>query len=165
MQGLLPADEMGGNELDRQLLDGRYCEIRMLYYLGKDLIRWLDQCMEVISRDAELVDNGVRRASLAQLLVACSPPRIAEKLSHWGVADYSSIFRRAIGLHAVFTDLPSRGLLADDFVRQHHYYADALFVALLENGVYARIRPEDFQFELYASGEYTKMLEAEWDPQ
>ena len=39
LQGLLPSSGQSQDELDRALLDGRFCEIRMLFYVGKDLTR------------------------------------------------------------------------------------------------------------------------------
>ena len=69
LQGLLPTGERTAEELDRALLDGRYCEIRMLYYVGKDLVRWIDQCLEHIERHPELRDAGIRYQSFAAYLV------------------------------------------------------------------------------------------------
>ncbi len=46
LQGLLPSGERTTEDLDRALLDGRYCEIRMLFYVGKDLVRWIEQCLD-----------------------------------------------------------------------------------------------------------------------
>ena len=37
LQGFLPRDETPAYDLDQQLLRGRYAEIRMLYYIGKDV--------------------------------------------------------------------------------------------------------------------------------
>ena len=165
LQGLLPGSELGAEELNRRLLDGRYCEIRMLFYVGKDLTRWLEQCMEVVVRDPELRETGIQQESFSQLLVDSAPGPVQEKLRQWGVTDYRGIFRRALGLHAVFADLPSRELLPDSFVRSHHRYADALFACALETAHFARIRANDFPFELYASGEYSKLLEAQWGQQ
>src|ERR1700691_1775501 len=65
LQGLLPTGERSAEELDRALLDGRYCEIRMLFYVGKDLVRWIKQCLEHISHTPDLRDAGVRYQSFA----------------------------------------------------------------------------------------------------
>src|SRR5579863_5505375 len=46
LQGLLPSGERSTDDLDKSLLEGRYCEIRMLFYVGKDLTRWIDQSLE-----------------------------------------------------------------------------------------------------------------------
>src|SRR5437868_13782986 len=54
LQGLLPAGERDNVDLEKALLDGRYQEIRMLFYVGRDLVRWLQQCMEFVNRDPEL---------------------------------------------------------------------------------------------------------------
>ena len=88
LKGLLPAEELGVEELNRRLLDGRYDEVKMLYYVGKDLSRWLDQCMEVVGRDGELRDKGIERESFAELLVEDAPDTVREKMLHWGVVDY-----------------------------------------------------------------------------
>ena len=49
LQGFLPRDETPALDLDRQLLRGRYAELRMLYYIGKDVTRWTEQCVETLS--------------------------------------------------------------------------------------------------------------------
>jgi len=151
LHGLLPAGELGLEELNRRFLDGRYHEVRMLYYVGKDLSRWLDQCMEV-----------VRRESFAELLVEDAPDAVREKMQRWGVVDYKSIFRRALGLHAVFAAVPERESLSDSFLQHHHRYADGLYECRQRAGPFAAISRSDFPFEIYASGEYTKLLEKEW---
>ena len=43
LQGLLPSGELSVEELELRLLDGRYCELRMLFYVGRDLMRWIEQ--------------------------------------------------------------------------------------------------------------------------
>src|ERR1700689_5118054 len=65
LQGLLPSGEPTNDEPDRALLDGRYCEIRMLFYVGKDLGRWIEQCLEHIGRDPALATRGIRYQSFA----------------------------------------------------------------------------------------------------
>ena len=150
LQGLLPDSELGAEELHRRLLDGRY---------------WLEQCMEVVVRDPELREAGIQQESFSQLLVDSAPGPVHAKLRQWGVMDYRGIFRRALGLHAAFADLPSHELLPESFLRSHHRYADALFACALENAHFARIRANDFPFELYASGEYSKLLEVQWGEQ
>ena len=46
LQGFLPQDDVSLEELDSRLLLGRYAELRMLYYIGKDLTRWIEQCVD-----------------------------------------------------------------------------------------------------------------------
>src|SRR5271170_2794400 len=60
LQGLLPSGERSNEELDRALIDGRYCEIRMLFYVGKDLVRWIEQCLEHTRGFPELRDRTVK---------------------------------------------------------------------------------------------------------
>ncbi len=162
LQGMIPSGELTRIELDERLLSGRYAEIRMLFYVGRDLLRWIDQCMDVVDRDAELKRTGMCYQAFAALLVDDPPRRVREKLKKWGVADYRSIFARALGLNAVFADMPPRELMADEFVRHYYRYADQLHLSrqLLWN--FSEIKPQQFEFELYASGEYSRMLEREW---
>src|SRR6202795_1622160 len=68
LQGLLPTGERSSDDLERALLDGRFCEIRMLFYVGKDLLRWIDQCLELVSRSPALSDSGIRYQSFAAYL-------------------------------------------------------------------------------------------------
>src|SRR5579864_7899913 len=80
LQGLLPAGESSRDDLDRLLLDGRFSEMRMLYYVGKDLLRWIEQCLEFLERNHAAVPEGVRYQSFAALLVDDAPERVREKL-------------------------------------------------------------------------------------
>lgn len=162
LQGLLPSGQMTREELDRKLLDGRFCEIRMLFYVGKDLLRWIDQCMELAERDEELKKAGFCYQAFAAVLTEDPPRKIREKLKNWGVADYKSIFTRALGLNAVFHEAPQRHQLSDDFIRHYYRYADQLFACRQLLWSFGEIRPAQFDFDLYASGEYSRMLEKEW---
>src|SRR5215471_14122926 len=73
MQGLLPAGEKSQEDLDRTLLDGRYSEIRMLFYVGKDVGRWIEQSLDYCDRQPDLRDIGIRHQSFAALLIHHSP--------------------------------------------------------------------------------------------
>jgi len=163
LSGLLPSDGSDPDELRRRLLAGRYGEIRMLFYLGKDLLRWIDQCVEWAQRVPELQAAGVCRQSFSDLLVGHTPPDVCEKLAKWGVADYGSIFSRAIGLNAVFAEPPQFRELSDQFLRCYHSYADALYRIYQTAESHPSLTGENFRFVLYASGEYSKMLESEWE--
>ena len=162
LRGLLPAENLSHEELNRRLLEGRYSEIKMLFYLGKDLSRWLEQCMEVVERDDELRSAGIGPESFAALLMEDAPGPVREKLQGWGVVDYQVIFRRALALHVMFAALPESEVLSDTFLRFHHRFTDSLFQCRQETAVFAKLRSDDFEFELYASGEYTRLLEKEW---
>src|ERR1700694_4908874 len=120
LQGLLPSGERSTDELDRALLDGRYCEIRMLFYVGKDILRWIEQCLEHVDRQPDLRNAGIRFQSFAAYLIHNTPAPVQSKLRKWGVADYKAIFTRALGLNAILTDVPDRYMLADEFVRNYY---------------------------------------------
>ena len=162
MHGLLPSDAEAPNRLEERLLAGRYCELSMLFYLGKDLIRWVMQCMDFAERDPELQTSGVRPESFVVLLIEDTPAEVRDKLRGWGVQEYSAIFARALGLHAVFESLPSREALAPDFMRHYHNFADGLFACRQQLFRFPRIDAHNFEFQLYASGEYARLLEQEW---
>jgi hypothetical protein len=163
LHGLLPAEETPTEELLRRAIDGRYCEVKMLFYLGKDVQRWMEQCLDLAGREPELRSRGLEPQSFAELLVEFPPPAVHDKLQSWGVTDHKAIFRRALGLHAVFRTVPERAELEDAFLRQHHRYTDALFECWMQSTSYAHVAREDFFFEIYASGEYARLLEREWE--
>ncbi len=163
LQGLLPSGEQAPEDLDRALLEGRYQEIRMLYYVGKDLVRWIEQCLEFVTRQPDLKDLGIRHQSLAAHLVQNPPPTVETKLRKWGVADYRSIFSRAMGLNLLLADVPPRDMLAEEFVRNYYRYADQIFQCHQTATSHADISGLGFDFEIFASSEYSRMLEREWD--
>jgi hypothetical protein len=162
LSGLLPSDGSDPEELRRRSLKGRYTEIRMLYFLGKDLLRWLSQCMECSEGQAELHEAGVMEQSFAAMLVQAPPEPVKQKLVLWGVVDYASIFSRAIGLNALFATPPDFAVLGEEFLSHYHSYTDHLFQCYLNSETYTAIEARNFSFQLYASGEYSRMLESEW---
>jgi hypothetical protein len=160
LQGLLPAGESTQEDLDRTLLEGRYSELRMLFYVGKDLARWIEQCVEFVDR--EHLEPGISRQSFATLLVQDAPASVQAKLRKWGVGDYRAIFTRALGLQCLFANAPGREILSDDFVRNYYRYADQMFALKQGEAEFTLIASRDFKFELYSSGEYSRMLERSW---
>ena len=163
LSGLIPNDGTEEDALKRRLLNGRYAELRMLYFLGKDVFRWLDQCLEFAVRLPEMEESELALQSFAGLLTTNPPENVRQKLTGWGVADYSSIFSRAIGLNAVFAEPPGLASLSEDFLRTYHRYADHLYRCFMESQPYCALQIANFRFELYASGEYSKILESQWD--
>src|SRR5271154_2460096 len=99
LQGLLPSGDRTAEDLDRALLEGRYSELRMLFYVGKDVIRWIDQCLEYAGRTTELANPAIRFQSFASLLLQDPPVEVQEKLKRWGVTDYKAIFARGIAVN------------------------------------------------------------------
>jgi hypothetical protein len=129
----------------------------MLFYVGRDLIRWIDQCLELSDREG----TGYTFQSFVSLLISHTPPAVQAKLRRWGVADYRSIFSRAIALNSMFAEAPPRLTLSNDFTRNYYRFTDQIFKMLME-GNHKEIGPGELQFELFASGEYSRMLEEEW---
>ena len=162
LQGLLPSGERTQEDLDQSLLRGRYSEMLMLFYVGKDLVRWIEQCLEFVARQPELADSGIRFQSFAAFLVNHTPAAVQAKLRKWQVADYRSIFTRALALNTLFSLPPDRECLSDEFVRNYYRYADQTFVCRQNQAAFTSIEDLDFDFEIFASGEYSRMLEREW---
>jgi hypothetical protein len=162
LSGLMPTDGADPDDLKRRLLSGRYAEMRMLFFLGKDVFRWIEQCLEWAQRVPELSPIEIRQQSFAGLLTRNPPEPVKEKLVRWGVADYVSIFSRAIGMNAMFVQPPAFDILNPDFLRNYHRYPDFLFRCFMESESHETLRAANFRFALYASGEYSRMLESEW---
>src|SRR5262249_11253392 len=137
-------------------------EIRMLFYVGKDLVRWIEQCVEHVDRNADLRGLRIRYQSFAAYLIQNTPVAVQEKLRKWGVADYKAIFTRALGLNGLWSQVPDRFSLSEEFVRNYYRYADQMFQCRQGQAHYADIGHMDFEFDIYASGEYSRMLEREW---
>lgn len=166
LSGLIPTDDTEREVLERRLLAGRYAEIRMLFFLGKDILRWVDQCQEFVERTPQLDGSEVRSQSFAALLMDGPPPAVLSKLKAWRVADYAVLFSRGIGLKSAFAAPPPFELLTAEFVSGYQHYADALFRCYMESQPHPTIDHHNFPFDLYASGEYTRMLETQWkEPQ
>lgn len=163
LEGILPTGGMSEEELLRRLLSGRLTEVRMLYYVGRDLERWLGQCVEMASRDDVLNAAGVRQASFAELLVEHPPEKMVAKLQKWGVTDYRSIFSRALGLQAVFQQPPDFDFVSAGFIRNYYRYADQMWVARQGLEPFPSLPPQQFRFDLFASAEYARMLERQWE--
>jgi hypothetical protein len=162
LAGLIPDDGTDPEALQRRVLSGRYSEVRMLFFLGKDVLRWIAQCLEWVEREPLLRATDLTGQSFAALLTANPPEAVRQKLLQWGVADYSSIFSRAIGLNAMFAEPPHFDRLAEGFLRSYHRYADALYQCYMDSQAHRTISNRNFRFDLYASGEYSQLLESEW---
>ncbi len=165
LQGFAPRDQTPAEELDRHLLRGRYAELRMLFYIGKDVSRWAEQCTETVRASAQFAKRQIRPETFAVLLVQHVPAHVRMKLESWGVLDFRALFRRSFGLHAVFAELPPSEFLSPDFLRRYHRYLDQWYEQHLHDWVFDHPEPSDFEFELYASGEYSSMLEKSWAEQ
>src|SRR3954469_5861181 len=153
LNGLLPQDESSEDELTRKLIEGRVCEIRMLFFVGKDLFRWIAQCLDFVGSVSELKNAGIREQSLAEFLVQSPPESVRAKLRGWGVFDYKSIFSRAIGLNSVFNEPPNELSVSGEFIRNYFRYADHMFACRQQIQPFTEISVMNFHFDIYASGE------------
>lgn len=162
LHGLMPSD-LDREELSRRILLGRYNEVRMLYFLGKDIFRWLDQCQEIVEKTDLLKTLGIKAQSFAAMLVDAPPNCITEKLTKWGVSDQRTIFSRSIGLRSAFEELPPMELLSTLFLRNYHRYADHLYSCYQRLGPFTAVGPENFPFELYGSEEYSRLLSEQFE--
>jgi hypothetical protein len=158
LRGLVPNTQEEENLL-KQLVQGRYCEIRMLFYIGRDLARWIDQCMDSFSRTPELQNSGVKFQSFMALLTENPPPNVAEKMRGWGVADFKRVFSRAIALNSIFEEIPPLAALCPEFVRDYYDYLDQIFACRQSACPYTPLDPAEVAFDVYASGEYSNLLE------
>lgn len=147
------------DDLQKQLIQGRYCEIRMLFYIGRDVVRWIDQCVDSFSRRPELQGSGVRFQSFMALLTENPPQNVAEKMRGWGVVDFKKVFARAIALNSLFEELPPLSTLCPEFVREYYGYADHIYACRQSAYPYTPLDPSGIALEVYASGEYSNMLE------
>lgn len=162
LQGFLPRQEISDQDLDGQLLRGRYAEIRMLFYIGKDITRWMEQCAETVRASGLFEGRHIGAETFAIILVQHVPPHVRTKLEAWGVLDFCALFRRSIGLHAIFHDFPPLESFAPDFLRRYHRHLDLWYEQRLRDANFDRPEADEFYFDLYASGEYTLMLEQSW---
>ena len=162
LQGFLPHTETPADDLDQQLLRGRYAELRMLFYIGKDLTRWMEQCAESAILSGQFEGRRVKPETFAIFLVQHVPDHVRMKLESWGVLDFCALFRRSIGLHTVFQQFPSSETFSPDFLRRYHRHLDFWYEQRVRDSVSDRPQPRQFTFDLFASGEYTLMLEQSW---
>lgn len=152
----IAGDGRSREELNLRVLEARFQEMRMLYYLGKDLFRWIAQCVE------STAGRDLNEQSFADFLVKRPPETVRAKLRSWGVADHAAIFSRSIGLKALFREPPDLATLEAHFILNYHGYADGLFTSFQESERFTEVEADDFHFELYGSGEYSRMLESQW---
>ena len=160
--GLGSGPRRNESELEQKVLRGRYQEIRMLLFLGKDLCRWVDQSLEFLSGQSDF-DPRITAQTLALLAVEAPPPRVREKLERWGVADRKTVFARAIGIHGLFEMPPALESLSPVFLTNYHRYADHAWMCFQNLRPFHAVDASQFQFELFASEEYAQKLSAQWE--
>lgn len=165
LEGLLGPDSPEGDEryeLQRRVMVGRYQEIRMLLFLGKDISRWLQQCVDFVRR-SEDANPRYSEQSFASLIVEDPPLNVKEKLERWGVSDRRAVFSRAIGIYSIFTDPPPIEKLAPTFLNHYHRYADHAYICFQHLRPFEPIPADSFWFDLFASEEYSRLLSDQWE--
>ncbi len=163
LHGLIPSSGKDREWLADVVLRARVQELRMLYFLGKDLLRWIEQCVDFVARTPELQTRGLRAQSFAGFIVEHPPESIAKKLHAWGVTDQRSVFSRAIGITATLAAPPSLENLSPLFLEQYHRFVDYLYVCYQNLEPFAEIASGSFSVEIYASAEYSQMLADQWE--
>lgn len=151
-------------DIQQRVMLGRYQEIRMLLFLGKDVFRWIDQCMDQMTRSGDI---GLRiNAQCFSALVVDSPPEsVKGKLESWGVSDRKAVFSRAIGIRCLFEDPPEIGMLSPMFLEHYHRFADYAYVCFQQMKPYQPVDGNGFDFQIFASEEYSRMLSEQWQEQ
>lgn len=164
LQGVVDL-EMDNGELLRRMVNGRYQEIRMLVFLGKDLKRWASQCVDHLRRseDGVAFDVRINEQSFSEMVVESPPDAVVEKLNRWGVTDRRAIFARAIGMHSIFEEPPGVETLSIAFLENYHRYADYAFICHQHLRAFLPLKPADYPFEIYASEEYARKLSDSWE--
>jgi hypothetical protein len=145
------------------LLRGRYTEFRMLSLVGKDVMRWIAQCVDFAGRDRVLMHAGIRPQSFADFVVNRTPPLVAARFESWGVTDYRRVLSRSIGINAVFPNPPDSSVIAAEFLEDYYAYADSLFTCYRGLQVFTPLEPASFGFSLYTSDEYLSTLKCQQD--
>lgn len=148
--------------LRRRMLAGRYAEVRMLLFLGKDIFRWMRQCVEYVQGTYEH-DERIVEQSFASLVVEDPPEGVSHKLEAWGVTDRRAVFSRAIGIHSIFEEPPAVSSLSPIFLKHYHRYADHAYICYQHSQPFLPLGSRTFPFELYASEEYARLLSDQWE--
>jgi len=161
LQGLVESNE-DETVLLRRMLGGRYQEIRMLLFLGKDISRWLEQCVDSL-RGGSGPDPRISAQSFAALVVENPPEQVKRKLEMWGVTDRRAIFSRALGIHALFEKPPAIESLSPVFLKNYHKFADHAYICFQHLEPFLPLDAKNYQFEIYASEEYSRILSEQWE--
>lgn len=162
LHGLLPCDERNEDELVEKVARSRYLELRMLFFVGKDLERWLQQCVDLVERNHDLTEQGYSIHSFASYLIESTPANVRSKLLSWGVVDYRNIFVRSLGLRSIYREMPDFETVATSFLLDYHRFTDYLYACRQQLSPFVPIPAKTFSFEIYASAEYSQLLERQW---
>ncbi len=163
LHGLIPASGKDRDALGEAVVRSRVQELRMLYFLGKDLLRWIDQCVDFVERTPELSHRGFVAQSFGAFLVENPPESVVRKLQVWGVTDQRSVFSRALGITSILMGPPSTETLSPMFLNNYHRFVDYLYVCYQNLAPFTEAGANNFTVEIYASAEYSQKLEEQWE--
>ena len=137
----------------------------MLIFLGKDIFRWLRAMCGSHMQSAADPDNRISEQSFSALIVEDPPEQVKRKLEDWGVTDRRTVLSRAIGIHSLFQEPPPASALSPIFLLNYHRYADHAYICFQHLRSFPpRWSKSGFQFEIYASEEYARLLSQQWEP-
>lgn len=136
----------------------------MLLFLGKDIFRWLQQCVEHAQK-SQAADSRIVAQSFAALVVEDPPTPVRQKLENWGVTDRRAVFSRAIGIHSLFQQPPPAESLSPIFLKNYHRYADHAYICYQHTQPFLELDKLNWAFDLYASEEYSRLLSDNWNLQ
>jgi hypothetical protein len=162
LNGLIPSGGKDPDWLKATLLRARVQEVRMLYFLGRDILRWLEQCVDFAERTPGLCKRGIKAQSFAAYLIEKTPPSITQKLQVWGVSDQRSVFSRAIGVTCALNEPPTADTFTPLCLENYHRFLDYFYVCYQNLEPFTELEAENFSVEIYASAEYSQMLEEQW---
>ena len=162
LHGLLPSAEANHDHLKEVLIRSRLHEVRMLYFLGKDLLRWMDQCLDFVMRTPGLDKKGYRCQTFAAFLIDHTPEAMTKKMQVWGVSDPRAVFSRAIGISCSFVSPPDREVLSPLFLENYHRFLDFLYICYQNLDPFTEALAHEFSVDVFASAEYSQMLSDEW---
>ena len=151
-------------DIQRQVILGRYQEIRMLLFLGKDIFRWIDQCMDQMERSGN-IGLRINAQCFSALIVDTPPESVRKKLEEWGVSDRRAVFSRAIGIRCLFEEPPDIDMLSPMFLEHYHRFADYSYICFQQMKPWQPMDGASFDFPIYASEEYSRLLSEQWQTQ
>jgi hypothetical protein len=66
-------------------------------------------------------------------------------------------------MHSLFSDPPPAVSLSPIFLKNYHRFADHAYICFQHLTPFVPLDAKRFQFEIYASEEYARLLSDQWD--
>jgi len=118
--------------------------------------------VDFAERTPELSRKGIRAQSFAGYLIEKTPSSIAHKLQAWGVSDQRSVFSRAVGVTCALENPPTAETFTPLCLENYHRFLDYLYVCYQNLNPFTELESENFTVDIYASAEYSQLLEEQW---